>query len=244
MIELRDVAKSYGGQQVLKPLSLALETGQTHVLLGPSGCGKTTLLRLILGLTTPDQGEVFVLGRSIKNYGPRELSQTFGYIVQEGGLYAHLTAEQNILLPMKVSKQLNTQTYERLNQLVEMVHLPPGFLKKYPKQLSGGQRQRVALLRGLIHAPPLLLMDEPMSALDPLVRAHLQIELKEIFSLFKQTVVLVTHDLREASLLGHQIYLMGDGEIIQSGRYQELKNSPQTSFVKDFIHAQLPEETP
>lgn len=241
-IILAGLSKEFGQVNVLKDINLQMGAGEVHVLLGPSGCGKTTLLRLICGLTQSTRGEIRVLGRSIEDYADTDLASTFGYVIQEGGLYPHMTARDNILLPLRLKRALTSEDSDYLKELTELVHLEEDQLNRHPKELSGGQRQRVALLRGLIRKTPILLLDEPMSALDPLVRAHLQKELKEIFLKFKLTVVLVTHDLREASYLGDQIHLMYEGQVIQSGSFTELKNRPSHGFVQEFIEAQIPQE--
>lgn len=236
-VELHQVHKSFGDKAVIRNLSLTIRPSEVHVFLGPSGCGKTTLMRLICGLITPDSGQVIIQGRVLGDYLRGELASLFGYIIQAGGLYPHLNVQDNILLPLKVNGLKADPC--ALYDLLEMVHLDRELLNRYPHQLSGGQRQRVALIRGLIMNPPLLLMDEPMSALDPLVRSHLQTELKEIFDRFKKTVVIVTHDLREASRLGDCIHLIHEGEILQSGSFDELKNQPKHEFVREFFASQM-----
>jgi osmoprotectant transport system ATP-binding protein len=237
MVELHQVRKDFGDKPVIRELSLSIQPSEVHVFLGPSGCGKTTLLRLICGLIKPDFGDVLIQGRKLKSYQRQELANLFGYIIQAGGLYPHFNVRDNICLPLKVNHKKIDQA--QVLELFEMVHLEPDLLDRFPHELSGGQRQRVALIRGLIMDPPLLLMDEPMSALDPLVRSHLQTELKDIFARFKKTVVIVTHDLREACRLGDAIHLIHDGEILQSGSFEELKLNPKRPFVKEFFASQL-----
>lgn len=242
MVKLDEVEKSYSGQQVIPNLNLELAERKTHVLLGPSGCGKTTILRMICGLTEPDQGNVYIRGQRVKEIRHQEISQLFGYVIQEGGLLPHLNVRKNICLPILMQKSWCEQDESRLKELLEMVHLPASVLTQFPQNLSGGQRQRVSLLRGLIMNPPLLLLDEPMSALDPLVRLHLQTELKEIIQRLHKTVVMVTHDIHEAAMLADEVYLLKDGVVVQQGKFKDFLNHPASDFVAEFVRAQLPLE--
>lgn len=242
MVKLEAVEKSYSGQQVIPTLNLELAEGKTHVLLGPSGCGKTTILRMICGLTEPDLGNVYIRGQKVKEIRHHEISKLFGYVIQEGGLLPHLNVRKNICLPILMQKNWEEQDESRLRELLEMVHLPETVLTQFPQNLSGGQRQRVSLLRGLIMDAPLLLLDEPMSALDPLVRLHLQSELKEIIQRFHKTVVMVTHDIHEAAILADNVYLLKSGEIIQQGKFKDFLKNPVNDFVAEFVRAQLPLE--
>lgn len=242
MVSLEGVEKSYSGNTVIPCLNLNLAEYKTHVLLGPSGCGKTTILRMICGLTVPEQGNIFIKGRRVKEIRHHEISRLFGYVIQEGGLLPHLNVRQNICLPVLMQQAWTKQDESRLIELLEMVHLPLSILEQFPQQLSGGQRQRVSLLRGLIMDAPLLLLDEPMSALDPLVRLHLQTELKEIIRRFHKTVVMVTHDIHEAAQLADQVYLLKEGRIVQRGHFKDFLNHPADEFVSEFVKAQLPLE--
>lgn len=242
MVNLDGVDKSYSGQLVIPSLSLELAEGKTHVLLGPSGCGKTTILRMICGLTEPDQGDIYIKGRRVKEIRHQEISNLFGYVIQEGGLLPHLNVRKNICLPVLMQKKWEQQDESRLRELLKMVHLSEKTLTQFPQNLSGGQRQRVSLLRGLIMDAPLLLLDEPMSALDPLVRLHLQTELKAIIRRFNKTVVMVTHDIHEAAMLADKVYLLRDGVIVQQGIFKDFLNQPANDFVAEFLRAQLPLE--
>jgi osmoprotectant transport system ATP-binding protein len=243
MIHLAGVGKSYGPAAALRPTTLTFPAGQTTVLIGPSGCGKSTLLRLLLGLIWPDTGEIRFSGERLHLDSVREVRLKAGYVVQDGGLFPHLTARGNVAL---VARQLGwaaERVTKRIAELASLVRLPTDLLDRYPAQLSGGQRQRVGLMRALMLDPPVLLLDEPMAALDPLVRADLRADLRAIFRELHKTVVLVTHDLPEAAVLGNRIVLMRDGVVVQEGTMAELESSPADPFVTRFIQAQrLPAE--
>jgi osmoprotectant transport system ATP-binding protein len=208
------------------------------VLLGPSGCGKSTLLRLLLGLIEPDAGTVAFDGETVTPATATALRRRMGYVVQDGGLFPHLTAEGNVSL---LARWLGTPTAkiaERSRQLADLARFPADGLSRYPSQLSGGQRQRVGLMRALMLDPPVLLMDEPLGALDPLVRAELQDDLRGIFRQLNKTVVLVTHDLAEAAHFADHVVLMRDGRIVQQGPFADLLSSPADEFVTRFVNAQ------
>ncbi|MFP2926505.1 ATP-binding cassette domain-containing protein [Pyxidicoccus sp. 3LG] len=242
MYELQDVSKRFGSTQALHPLSLKLPTGRTTVLLGPSGCGKSTLVRLLNGLLHPDTGRVLFDGRPLPANGDALLSvrHRVGYALQGGGLFPHLTGEENVTLMARHLRWSATRTRERLESLVELTRFPAEALVRYPAQLSGGQRQRVALMRALMLDPDVLLLDEPLGALDPLVRHELQTDLRAIFARLRKTVVLVTHDLAEAGFLGDDIILMRDGRVVQQGGLTDLEARPADPFVTRFIQAQRP----
>jgi osmoprotectant transport system ATP-binding protein len=243
LLILQDVSKRYGQTPVLARTSLSAEEGLTTVLIGPSGCGKSTILRLIVGLATPDSGHMFFAGQEINPLNVAHLRSRIGYVIQEGGLFPHLTARDNVLLMARYLKKPGTETEPRLKELCELTQLDRSVLQRYPAELSGGQRQRIGLMRALMLSPQLLLLDEPLGALDPLVRYALQRDLKEIFQRLKQTTLIVTHDLAEAAYLGDTIILMNAGEIVQQGTLAELRTSPASPFVSDFIKAQRPLET-
>ncbi len=242
MYELRDVSKRFGSLQALHPLSLRLPPGRTTVLLGPSGCGKSTLVRLLNGLLHPDTGEVLFDGQPLPEGGEalRAVRRRVGYALQGGGLFPHLTGEENVTLMARHLRWPAARTRERLDTLVELTRFPGDALARYPTQLSGGQRQRVALMRALMLDPDVLLLDEPLGALDPLVRHELQTDLRAIFSRLRKTVVLVTHDLAEAGFLGDGILLMRDGQVVQQGSLADLEARPADPFVTRFIQAQRP----
>ena len=222
MIAVVGVTKRYGAVTALEDVSLEARRGTTHVLLGSSGSGKSTLLRAILGLVPLDAGDVVVDGLPVTPAGRRRLVGQVGYVVQEGGLYPHLTARDNFALPADAVGWPRPRTAERIDGLTALVGLDEAALGRYPSQLSGGQRQRVGLMRALVLDPPLLLLDEPLAALDPIVRADLQGELRRLFAALGKTVLLVTHDVREAVLLGTTITLLHRGRVVQQGAFADL----------------------
>jgi osmoprotectant transport system ATP-binding protein len=238
LVELADVAKHYGKATALQPTNLSIERGQTTVLIGPSGCGKSTLLRLIIGLLDPDQGTIRLDGTPVQLTNISDIRRRTGYVIQEGGLFAHLTARANTLLMARHLGKREAEIGQRLTELCKLTQFPQNLLDRFPVELSGGQRQRVSLMRALMLSPELLLLDEPLGALDPLVRATLQQDLKQIFSQLKQTILLVTHDLTEAAYLGHHIVLMNAGRIVQQGSIDDLRQKPANEFVREFINAQ------
>jgi len=243
VIELKHVSKRFGDSVALDGVSLDVQSGTVHVLLGSSGSGKSTVLRVVLGLVAPEEGQVRVGGTPVNEATRAALVKGMGYVVQDGGLYPHLTAFDNVALPAQVSGWPTARTRARAAELGEMVGLDEDTLRRYPRELSGGQRQRVGLMRALMLDPPILLLDEPLGALDPIVRAELQAQLKSLFQTLGKTVVLVTHDLREAALLGNVITLMTTGRVVQHGRVADLLERPAAPFVTQFLTAQtLPTE--
>jgi osmoprotectant transport system ATP-binding protein len=238
LVTLDNVSKRYGGRAVLAPVSLELAPGKTTVLIGPSGCGKSTLLRIIVGLLASDTGEVRIGGRLLTPSNVDAARHGIGYVIQDGGLFPHLTGNQNVVLLSRwLGWPVDRQT-SRVAELARLVRLPVDVLTRYPRELSGGQRQRIGLMRALMLDPPLLLLDEPLGALDPITRFKLQEELKGIFETLQKTVVLVTHDMGEAAYFGDTIMLMRDGRIVQAGPYADLARQPSEPFVSEFIRAQ------
>ncbi len=239
MIELRGVSKSFDDEVAVQPLDLSLHSGKTTVLIGPSGCGKSTLLRLMLGLTAPDAGEVLFDGTPFFEHEDVDaLRRRLGYVVQRGGLFPHLTASENVSLVGKWQGRSEEDLLERLIELAGVAHLPVELLGKKPDELSGGQRQRVALMRALFLDPEVLLLDEPLGALDPMIRAGLQKDLRKVFRDLGKTVVMVTHDMGEAAFFADEIVLMRDGAVVQAGTFVELTQSPAEPWVTEFIAAQ------
>src|SRR5437870_6248164 len=238
LVQLLAVAKRYADAPALHPTNLSIERGKTTVLIGPSGCGKSTLLRIIIGLIAPDSGTTDFDGSQITPANIHMLRRRIGYVIQEGGLFPHLTARANVLLMARHLGKAAPEMRERLSELCELTRFSENLLARYPVELSGGQRQRVSLMRALMLSPELLLLDEPLGALDPLVRASLQKDLKEIFARLQQTALLVTHDLAEAAYLGHDIVLMNEGRIVQRGSISDLQEKPASPFVSEFINAQ------
>jgi len=242
IVQLQGVSKRFDGAAALAPTDLEIPSARTTVLIGPSGCGKTTLLRLMIGLLAPDSGRV-VFGREGKDTvltrdNVRALRVRMGYVVQDGGLFPHLNARDNVSLMARQLGWTRERIASRMNELAELVRLPPPLLDRHPAEMSGGQRQRVGLMRALMLDPELLLLDEPMGALDPLVRAELQDDLVAIFAHVGTSVVLVTHDLAEAALFGHTLVLLQEGRIVQRGTLEDLLERPADPFVTRFVRAQ------
>lgn len=238
IIELHNCWKAYGSVQALSSIHLQIPAEKTVVLIGPSGCGKSTILRLIIGLVRPDRGEIRFEGSEMHLHEMPEIRHQMGYVIQNGGLFPHLTARQNVTLMARHLEWKKSDIKDRLLALAELTRFPPDGLERYPVQLSGGQKQRVALMRALMLDPKVLLLDEPLGALDPIIRFDLQTDLKRIFQKLHKTVVLVTHDLDEAEYFGDTIVLMREGKVVQQGSIQEMLNAPANPFVTRFIHAQ------
>lgn len=220
------------------PLDLDLDAGTTTVLLGASGSGKSTLLRCVVGLEHLDSGNIKLGDRLIEPDTIHELRRKLGYVIQEGGLFPHLTAAANAAIAARARGQDPAQIEQRLKTLCELVRLDSALLSHYPGELSGGQRQRVALIRALMLDPPVLLLDEPLAALDPLLRHQLRLDLKSLFEELGKTVLLVTHDLAEAAMLADQLVLLREGEIEQRGQAEDLLRNPATLYARQFISAQ------
>jgi len=238
LVELDGVSKAYGNAVALHPTDLDFARGKTTVLIGPSGCGKSTLLRLIIRLLDPDAGTIRFGGDVIVPANIGALRRRIGYVIQDGGLFPNLTARRNVLLMASHLKWPAAKMDDRLTELCALTRFPEDALDRFPLELSGGQRQRISLMRALMLSPELLLLDEPLGALDPLVRAALQKDLKEIFLRLQQTAILVTHDLAEAAYLGDEIVLMNEGRVVQRGTLDELRERPANPFVSEFITAQ------
>lgn len=238
MIEINSVTKKYGNTYALNDLTVVLPAKKTHVLLGSSGSGKSTLLRTILGLIALDSGTIQVNGNLISELSPTEKTRQLGYVPQDAGLFPHLTAQQNIVLVAKSLGWTKSQITARLTELNQIVMLEEPLMRRFPSELSGGQKQRVAFLRALFLNPDVILMDEPFGALDPLVRADIQVEAKDLFKRLEKTVVFVTHDVGEASFLADSIALMHQGRLIQQGMLHDLVEQPADPFVSKFLQAQ------
>ena len=238
MLELVDVAKSFGSTQVLQPTNLRLTPGETTVLIGPSGCGKSTILRLMIGLIEPDQGEVRFSGQALTPANAMLMRRKIGYVIQDGGLFPHLSAQDNVGLLARYLGWDKAKVAARIEELAELTQLPREALARFPTQLSGGQRQRLGIMRALMLEPDVILLDEPMGALDPLVRFDLQEDLRKIFHSLKKTVCIVTHDMGEAGFFGDRVILLGSGRIVQEGKLDDLIRAPADDFVRRFISAQ------
>lgn len=240
MIHFEAVTQRFGKIEALYNVDLEVETGRTTVLIGPSGCGKSTLLRLVLGLIEPSEGRITVGGREVGPNSVLEIRRRSGYVIQGGGLFPHLTAAENVTLMSRHLDHPEEEIERRLAELRNLTHLPESALARYPLELSGGQQQRVGLMRALMLEPDVLLLDEPLGALDPLVRRELQQELREIFGALHRTVLFVTHDLAEAAYLADRIVLLRAGRIVQTGTLEDLRESPAEPFVTSFLSAQRP----
>ena len=238
MLRLEQAARHYGGVAALAPIDLELEPGRTLVVIGPSGCGKTTLLGLMNGLVRPDRGRVLFDGVPLSPATIRAARRRMGYVIQDGGLFPHLTAAGNVALMARTLGWPRERIDARLHELARLTHFPEDGLDRYPLELSGGQCQRVGLMRALMLDPDVLLLDEPLGALDPLVRFELQNELRDIFRSLGKTVVLVTHDMSEAAFFADSILLLRDGNIVQRGSAADLIERPADPFVTRFINAQ------
>ncbi len=243
MFTLRAVEKRYAGRTALGPLTLDLPAGRTTALIGPSGCGKSTLLRLLIGLVPPDAGEVKFAGTPVTPTTARSVRLRVGYVIQDGGLFGHTGGGGVTLMATHLGHARDT-TAARVAELAALTRFPADGLDRHPHQLSGGQRQRVGLMRALMLDPDALLLDEPLGALDPLVRAELQAELRDIFRRLNKTVVLVTHDLAEAAYFADRVVLMKDGRVVQEGSPADLWHRPADEFVTRFVQAQRGPEVP
>lgn len=238
MFSLDNVSKSFGALQVLKPTTVQFRTGESTVLIGPSGCGKSTLLRILVGLIAADSGTISFDGIAMTKANMNELRQRMGYVIQDGGLFPHLTARQNVGLLASHLGWDATKVRTRVDELADLTRLPKAALDRYPAQMSGGQRQRVGIMRALVLDPAVILLDEPMGALDPLVRFDLQEDLRTIFRTLGKTSIMVTHDMGEAAFFGDRVMMLSEGEIVQEGRLNELISQPSNEYVAKFINAQ------
>jgi osmoprotectant transport system ATP-binding protein len=237
-LELQGATKRYDGKTVLSALDLRIGHGETVGLIGPSGSGKTTILRLALGLLTPDAGLVRFRGAPLEPSNVRAARRQMGYVVQDGGLFPHLTAVQNVELMARHLRWEPARIDARRCELVELTRFPADALERYPAQLSGGQRQRVGLMRALFLDPALLLLDEPLGAIDPLVRAELQDDLSAVFARLDKAVIVVTHDLAEAAFFARRLVLLRQGRVVQEGSIETLLRAPAEPFVTHFVEAQ------
>ncbi len=238
MFSLENVSKSFGDLQVLKPTTVEFREGESTVLIGPSGCGKSTLLRLLVGLIEADSGTISFEGTRITKANIMLMRRRMGYVIQDGGLFPHLTARGNVGLLASHLGWETRKVNDRIEELAELTRLPRATLDRYPTQMSGGQRQRVGIMRALMLDPSVLLLDEPMGALDPLVRFDLQEDLRKIFRTLRKTAIMVTHDMGEAAFFGDRVMMLSEGEIVQEGRLEELIEHPSNAYVSRFINAQ------
>ncbi|MBT2558393.1 ATP-binding cassette domain-containing protein [Hymenobacter sp. ISL-91] len=237
-LEARNLTKHYGSRAAVQDVSFGVEAGQTLVLLGPSGCGKTTLLRMLNRLVEPDAGVVLVDGHDARSQPPELLRRGMGYVIQQVGLLPHYTVAENVAVVPQLLGHAPAAVAARTEELLRRLHLPPEqFAHQYPHQLSGGQQQRVGLARALAADPPIILLDEPFGALDPITRASIRREFRELPELRRKTMVLVTHDVAEAFELADQILLLDAGQVQQLGPPRELLLRPANNFVRRFFGA-------
>ena len=238
MLTLQNIDKTFDGKLVLSDVNLTVPKGATHALIGSSGSGKTTLLRITLGLIPFDKGYVKINDQALLSFTPAQWADRIGYVPQDGGLFPHITGFHNVSLMPKLRGWEKQRIADRVEELRKLVELDHAVLNRFPYELSGGQQQRVAIMRAAMMDPEVMLLDEPMAALDPLIRRSLQQELKSIFQRLGKTVLLVTHDLGEAVYLAEEITLLHEGKVMQSGTYRELLLHPKDPFVTLFINAQ------
>ena len=245
MIEFRNVTKRYGSNTILHDLSFTIKTGEFVVLIGPSGCGKTTTLRTINRLIEPKAGTVFIDGKDVKEQNAVQLRRQIGYVIQQIGLFPNMTVHQNISVVPKLLGYSKEECDTIVHDLLALVDMPyEENAQKYPSELSGGQQQRIGVLRALAASPPIVLMDEPFGALDPVTRDSLQEEVKRIQKKLKKTIVFVTHDMDEALRLADTIIFMDKGRIIQMASPEEMLQHPSSPVIKSFMGKHMDQENP
>ncbi len=235
VIVFQSVCKNYGSREVLKNINLEIEEGEIVTVLGPSGCGKTTLLKLVNKLLLPDSGQIFVGNKNVNNVDEIRLRRSIGYVIQQLGLFPHLTVEENITYVLTLEKKAKKERREKAESLIERMGLDHSYLSKYPNQLSGGEKQRVGVARAFAGGQKIILMDEPFGSVDELQKTKLQDDLLAMQAREKKTVIFVTHDIFEAFKLGDRVVLMNEGKIQQKGKPEEFFASPANDFVKDFL---------
>jgi|LGVE01.1.fsa_nt_gb osmoprotectant transport system ATP-binding protein len=236
MIEFRNVSQEYEiGKPIIKNINLSINEGEFVVLIGPSGCGKTTVLKMMNGLIYPNAGKIIIKGKDIREWDPIALKRNMGYVIQQIGLFPHMTIEKNISYALDIQKVEKEKKHKKAQELIQLVGLEESDLDKYPKALSGGQKQRVGIARALAADPEIILMDEPLGAVDQINRRILQDEILRIYETLTKTIVLVTHDIEEAIKLGTKIVVLKDGEMMQTGSKNEIVFHNENGFVDDFI---------
>ena len=240
MIQFEHVSKSYGKTPILKDLNFTIEDGQFVVLIGPSGCGKTTTMKMINRLLEPDTGSILIDGKNIRDQDKVDLRRHIGYVIQQIGLFPNMTVAQNICVVPKLLKYDKAKCDEIVRDLLKMVNME-SYAEKYPSELSGGQQQRIGVLRALAASPPIVLMDEPFSALDPMTRETLQDEVKNIQQKLGKTIVFVSHDMGEALKLADVIIFMESGTVVQMASPEELLEHPANDLVRNFLGKHSPE---
>ena len=236
MIEFKDIVKKYRTKTIIKPFSLEIEAGELVVFIGPSGCGKTTLLKMINKLIQPSSGKIFVNGTDISTMNPIELRRNIGYVIQNTGLFPHMSIKENLELIPKLKGEDPASIAQKTGELLELVGLDPKeFLHRYPRELSGGQQQRIGVARAFSTNSDIILMDEPFSALDPVTRSSLQDELFQMQKELNKTIIFVTHDMDEAIKIADKICILKDGDILQYDTPENILKNPANDFVEEFI---------
>ncbi|WP_040985390.1 ABC transporter ATP-binding protein [Oceanobacillus jeddahense] len=237
MITFSDITKTYpDGTTAVEQFNLTVEKGEFMTLIGPSGCGKTTTMKMINRLIDPSEGTIYIDGKPVSDYSIHELRWNIGYVLQQIALFPHMTVQENIQVVPELLKWKKGKTEKRADELLDMVGMDPSiFKKRYPSELSGGQQQRIGVIRALAADPDIVLMDEPFSALDPISREQLQIDIDKLQKEIKKTVVFVTHDMDEALKMSDRICLMKEGSVVQCGSPEQLMKHPQNDFVEEFI---------
>lgn len=235
-IRLEHISKSFGEKKVLDDLNISIKEGEFLTVIGRSGCGKTTMLKLMNGLLMPDAGDVLIEGKNLKEADIIALRRSIGYVIQNRGLFPHMTVEKNITYVPVISGKKNKKENRQLAlRLLDMVGLERDMLSRYPAQLSGGQQQRVGIARALAANPHILLMDEPFGALDEITRQTMQDVIKKLQQDLKLTIVFITHDIREAMKLGDRVMVMDEGRVVQQDIPEAIQQNPANDFVKDLI---------
>ena len=236
LIKFENVSKCYeNGIKIIDDLNFTIDSEEFITLIGKSGCGKTTMLKLINGLIKPDSGKIFISGKEINQWDIIELRRSIGYVIQQIGLFPHMSIEDNIGYVLNIKKVSKQERNKKASELIELVGLSSEYLKKYPRELSGGQNQRVGVARALASNPDIILMDEPFGAVDDITRRVLQEEILKLNERLKKTIVFVTHDIDEAFRLGSRIVLFDNGKIVQQGPRKEMIFNPKNKFVEDFF---------
>lgn len=236
MIEFKNIVKKYRSKTIINPFSLEIDAGQLVVFIGPSGCGKTTLLKMINKLIQPSSGKIFVNGTDISTMNPIELRRNIGYVIQNTGLFPHMSIKENLELIPKLKGEEPASIEKKTKELLEIVGLDPKeFLHRFPKELSGGQQQRIGVARAFSTNSDIILMDEPFSALDPVTRSSLQDELFQMQKELNKTIIFVTHDMDEAIKIADKICILKDGDILQYDTPENILKNPANDFVEDFI---------
>jgi osmoprotectant transport system ATP-binding protein len=236
MIKIQNVTKDFKGKVVLEDISMEIKDGELTVIIGPSGCGKTTTLKMLNRLLPVSKGKIFIDDKDIEEIDKVELRRNMGYVIQQGGLFPHMTIKQNIEIIEELENRPKEEIMENTVRLMKMVDMDPDeFLDRYPTELSGGQQQRIGVIRALANDPEIILFDEPFSALDPLTRSALQDELVELQSKVGKTMVFVTHDMDEAIKIADRICIMKDGHILQFDTPEEILRNPVDDFVANFV---------